>query len=85
MVQVAVRGLPEPVSAAVLQVLMIVPPSVNLTVPVGALPLTVAVNVTLVPINVGFAEVEMVVVECARFMTCDRGALLDAAFPASPE
>jgi hypothetical protein len=83
--QVAVRVLPAPLSATALQVPTVVPPSVNLTVPVGALPVTNAVNVTLVPTTVGFAELETVVPEEAGFTTCDSGALLEAALPASPE
>ena len=38
------------------------PPSVNATVPVGALPATAAVNVTLAPTSDGFADVDSVVV-----------------------
>jgi hypothetical protein len=63
---------------------MVVPPSVKLIVPVGALPVTDALNVTLAPAIVGFAELESVVVVAAGFTTCDKGALLDAALPASP-
>ena len=85
MAQAAVRVLPAPVSATAPQVAMVVPPSVKLTVPVGALPVTDAVNVTLVPAIVGFAELETVVAEGAGLMICDSGALLDAALPASPE
>ena len=83
-VHVAVRGLLAPVSATALQVPMVVPPSVKRTAPVGALPVTDAVNVTLVPTIVGLAELETVVAEGAGLMTCDSGALLDAAFPALP-
>jgi len=83
--QAAVRVLPAPVSATALQVPMVAPPSVNLTVPVGALPVTDAVKVTLVPTTVGFAELETVVVEEAEFTTWDSAMLLEAALPASPE
>ena len=83
--QAAVRVLPAPVSATAPQVPMVVPPSVKLTAPVGALPVTDAVNVTLVPTIVGFVELETVVVEDAVFTTCGRAALFDAALPPSPE
>ena len=85
--QAAVRVFPAPVRATAPQPLRVVPPSVKLTVPVGALPVTDAVKVTLVPTADGFAELEsvVVVVEGPEFTTCDSGALLDAAFPGSPE
>src|SRR5215471_8017935 len=41
---------------------MVVPPSVNATVPVGADPVTVAVKVTPTPTSEGFAELASVVV-----------------------
>ena len=80
----AVRVFPAPVSATVPQPEMVVPPSVKFTVPVGALPVTDAVNVTLVPTTDGLEELESVVVESAGFTTCDTGALLETALPASP-
>jgi hypothetical protein len=83
--QAAVRVLPAPVSATAPQVAMVIPPSVKLTVPVGALPVTDAVNVTLVPTIAGFAELETAVVEDPEFTTCESVALLDAALPPSPE
>jgi hypothetical protein len=83
--QAAVRVLPAPVSATAPQVAMVVPPSVKLTVPVGALPVTDAVNVTFVPTIAGFAELETAVVEDAGLTTCESAALLDAALPVSPE
>ena len=49
MLQVAVLLLPEPTSATALQPLIALPPSVKLTLPVGALPVTVAVKLTLAP------------------------------------
>ncbi len=54
--QVAVLLLPLPVSAIALQPLMELAPSLKLTLPVGLLPATVAVNVTLVPTVDGFFE-----------------------------
>src|ERR1022692_138851 len=44
------------------QPVMVLPLSVKATVPVGAVPATVAVNVTLAPTSDGFAELASVVV-----------------------
>ncbi len=60
--QVAVRLLPEPVSATALQLLIALTPSAKLTVPPGALPVTVAVKVTLIPAVDGLSELASVVV-----------------------
>ena len=48
-VQLAVLLLPEPVSATAVQPTMATPLSVKLTVPVGVMPVTVAVNVPTWP------------------------------------
>ena len=61
-VQLAVRLLPVPANATALQPEIGLPPSVKLTVPVGLLPVTVAVKVTLEPTVAGFAELATVVV-----------------------
>jgi hypothetical protein len=58
----AVRVLPAPVSATVPQPLMVVPPSVKFTLPVGAIPATDAVKVTLAPTVDGFNELDSVVI-----------------------
>ena len=63
--QVAVRILPEPVSATAAQPAIEVAPSKKFTVPVGALPLTVAVKVTLAPTVDGLSELASVVVVLA--------------------
>ena len=85
MAQVAVRALTvPPVKATALQPAIVEPSAVNATVPVGAVPLTVAVNVTLVPTIDGFAELASVVVLAALLTTCERVALVDALLPASP-
>ena len=81
----AVRALPDPVSATAPQLAMLVPPSVKLTVPVGALPVTVAVKVTLAPTIEGLAELVIPVAVPDVLTTCDSTALLDAVLPASPE
>src|SRR5205085_8798043 len=52
----AVRELPEPVKPTALQPEMLAPLSVNATVPVGDVPVTVAVKVTAAPGEDGFAE-----------------------------
>ncbi len=82
---VAVRVLPLPPSAAVPQPAMLVPPSVKFTVPVGALPVTDAVNVTLAPTIDGLVPLATpVVVATFALMTCDSDTLLDAVFDPSP-
>src|SRR6266566_3437284 len=58
--QAAVAGLPLSVPAG--QPAMALPPSVKLTLPVGFVPLTVAVNVTLLPTVAGLPELVSVVV-----------------------
>jgi hypothetical protein len=83
-VQAAVRELPVPVTATAPQPVIVVPPSVKFTAPVGATPLTVAVRVRLVPAVDGLWELTKVVVEPGLLTTCDSGALLDAAFALSP-
>ena len=63
------------------------PPSVKLTLPVGAFPVTVAVNVTIAPTVAGLAELATEVVEAAAppppEMFCV-SVLLDDALAASP-
>ena len=63
--QVAVRVFPEPPRATLEQPEMELPPSVKFTVPVGAEPVTLAVNATLAPKFEGFAELLRVVVVAA--------------------
>ena len=85
--QAAVLLLPLPVSATALQPLIELAPSLKLTLPVGLLPATVAVKVTLVPTVDGFSELTSVVVVGAgpaELTTCDRLALFDARLLASP-
>src|SRR5712691_7295468 len=60
--QLAVRMLPEPASATAAQPLIELTPSLKFTLPVGTLPLTVAVKVTLLPAVEGVSEVAMPVV-----------------------
>src|SRR6266566_5628352 len=83
--QTAVLLLPEPVSATALHPASGAPPSAaKLTLPVGFVPLTVAVNVTVVPTVAGLAELATIVVVATAVMTCDSGELLEAALAASP-
>src|SRR5438477_439483 len=56
LLQVAVRVLPTPLSATAPQPVSVLPPSVKLTLPVGAFPLTLALNVTLAPTEAGLSE-----------------------------
>src|SRR5438046_170749 len=86
---VAILELAEPASSAIaLQPETVVPPSVKATVPVGAAPATVAVNVTLAPTIDGLPELDSVVLLVALltlFTTCDNVVLVDPLLPASPE
>src|SRR5258706_2897267 len=62
--QVAVFAFALPVgNATALQPFSVVPSAVKVTPPVGALPFTVAVKVTLAPTNDGLPELASVVVE----------------------
>jgi hypothetical protein len=86
-VHAAVLLLPLPVSAMALQPPIELAPSLKLTLPVGLVPATVAVKVTLVPTVDGFFELASVVVVGvggAELTTCDSAALVEAALPASP-
>ncbi len=83
--QVAVLLLAAPAgNATALQPPIALPPSVKATLPVGAVPVTVAVNVTMAPISDGVPELESVVPVPDVFTTCDTVALVDPLFPASP-
>ena len=83
---VAVRVLPIPVTVDAAQPLIETMPSLKSTLPVGAAPITDAVKVTLAPSVDGFSELTSVVelVVSDELTTCDQGALLDPALPASP-
>jgi hypothetical protein len=82
--QVAVRMLPEPVKATAEHAAIEVAPSLKFTVPVGALPLTVAVKVTLVPKVDGDNELPIPVVLVTLLTAWESAGLLDVAFAASP-
>ena len=80
----AVRLPPNPVSATAEQPLIEFGPSLKLTVPVGALPLTVAVKVTAAPADDGVSEVASEVALVSVPITCDRTELVETALFASP-
>ena len=82
--QLAVRLLPEPLSATALQPLIELPPSRKFTLPVGALPLTVAVRVTPAPEVDGLSELATVVPLPGVLTTCETVVLLEAALLLSP-
>ena len=92
--QVAVRLLPDPVAAAAAHPVIDVAPSRKLTVPVGLVPVTLAVKVTAAPTVDGLSELPSAVVEgpgpgpgpgpLAALTTCDNVALVDAGLPALP-
>ena len=62
---------------------MVVAPSLNLTLPVGALPFTVALSVTMPPKLDGLIDVPSSVA-LPELTFCVRVGLLDPALPASP-
>ena len=76
--KLAVRVLPAPLSVALPSVRV---PSLNVTVPVGLLPVTVAVNVTPCPMVEGLLLLETAVVVLAFGAACSSGAHM--ARPAS--
>ena len=84
--QVAVFELAVPVGrATALQPLSVVPSAVKATLPVGALPVTVAVKVTLAPTADGLAELaRLVVLAVLLLTTCESVALVEPKLPASP-
>lgn len=83
-VQVAVRVLPLPDRLRAEHPPIETPASRKSTVPLGDVPTTVAVNVTLPPTTDGLPEVESVVVVAGALTTCASVALVDAAFVALP-
>ena len=83
-VHAAVRVLPIPLKGTALQPAIELPPSVNLTVPVGPTAVTVAVNVTGTPYVAGFNELEIFVMLLALLITCDSAELLEPILFASP-
>src|SRR6516165_5091081 len=80
----AVRVLPLPPSATAEQLAIEAAPSLKFTAPVGAVPVTVAVKVTLAPAVAGLSEEPSVVVLAAPFTTWDRALLVEALLLALP-
>ena len=83
-VHVAVRVLPLPANATAAQPASDDAPSLKLTLPVGARPVTEAVNVTLAPNVDGVPELARTLEDVA-LTTCESPALVDARLPALPE
>ena len=75
--QDADRALPLPVRLIALQPVSATPLSVNLTEPLGAVPLTVAVNVTIAPVSDGFGVAFMDVVVDVKERTIVAVAVLE--------
>src|SRR4030095_14667253 len=84
--QLAVFELAVPVgSATALQPLSVVPSAVKATLPVGALPVTVAVEGTFAATADGLSELARLVVLAVLLPTpCDKAALLEPLLAASP-
>jgi len=86
-VHAAVRLLPLPLKLTAVHPLIDAPSEVNATPPLGALPLTVAVNVTLPPAGDGFCELPRLVVVGAgplTLTTWDNAAFAEPTFKPSP-
>ena len=71
-------------TACAVQPAMALPLLVNPTVPVGALPVTVAVNVTLAPTPDGLSELASVVLLAALLTVCVSVALVEPLLLVSP-
>ena len=82
-VVVLLFALPEG-SATALQPLSVAPLALNPTVPVGAVPVTVAVKVTLVPTTDGLAELATAAPLTAGLTTCANVALVEPLLLLSP-
>jgi hypothetical protein len=83
---VAVRVFPAPESVLAEQPEIDVPFRVKLTVPEGAEPVTVAVNVMLVPAVAGLSELAIdVAVPGTLFTVWENAGLVEGALMPSPE
>src|ERR1700741_5023426 len=85
--QVALFAFALPVgNATAAQPVSVAPSAVKPTLPLGALPVTVAVKVTLAPTSDGLAELARLVVLAVLLLltTCDSVALVEPLLPASP-
>ena len=80
----AVRVFPDPVRAIAEQPLIEFAPSWKFTAPVGALPLTVAVKLTVAPIVEGVSEVVSTIALLAWLTACDSVELTELVLLASP-
>jgi hypothetical protein len=79
-----VSVFPLPARATEEQPLIELAPSLKFTVPVGDVPVTVAVKVTLLPVEDGLSDVPSAVEVAAPFTTCDRALLVEPVLLASP-
>jgi hypothetical protein len=85
LLQVAVLLLALPAgSATALQPLSAAPSALNATLPVGAVPVTVAVKVTLAPTTDGLAELATTAVPVDLLTVCASVLLVEALLPLSP-
>src|SRR6516165_6008446 len=80
----AVRLLPLPPTATAEQLAIEAAPSLKFTVPVGALPVTLAVKVTLTPTVAGLTELAAVELLATLLTTCDNALLVEGPFDALP-
>ena len=71
-------------SATAPQPAIALPPSVKATLPIGAVPVTVAVKVTLLAITDGLTELARVVPLVALLIVCVNVVLVDPLLPPSP-
>ena len=82
--QPAVLVLPLPESVTAPQPLIVLPSALKATVPVGALPVTLAVKVTLTPTLDGLSELDTAVVLVALFTVWVSVLLVEPALAPSP-
>ena len=72
-------------SATALQPLSVAPSALNATLPVGAMPATVAAKDTLPPTTDGLVALATAAVLVALLTVCASVLLVEALLPASPE
>ena len=84
MAHCAVRVLPLPARTTAEQPLIEFAPSLKFTVPVGEVPVALAVNVTIAPTVEGFNDEASVVLLPAPLTTWERALLVEVVLLASP-
>ena len=85
MLHSAVLLLPRPVRAIPMHPEIEAPLSVNVTLPVGFVPATVAVNLIELPTTDGFAELATPALDVTLLTDCVNNWLDDAPFSKSPK